>query len=63
MIPVQIGGVFFIRVFPQKTQRKCCLADLPRAADEHHFLLQGLSDGVFQVTWDTHEMDYSPLCS
>ena len=63
MIPVQIGGMCFIRVLAQKPERKRRLADLPWAADEHEFLLQGFSNGGFQISRDAHEMEYSPFYS
>jgi hypothetical protein len=52
-----------IRAFPEQAQRERRLADLARAANEHHFSFQGGSDRTFNVAGDLHKMDYSPFHS
>ena len=63
MIPVQIGGVRFVRVLAQKAQGKCGFTNLARTADEYHLSLQAVRDGPFKITRGNHGMDYSPLYS
>lgn len=53
----------FIRVLSQKAKRERRFADLPWAADEHHFLFEGLSNRTLQIPCDTHKVDDSPLYS
>ncbi|HLE67511.1 MAG TPA: hypothetical protein VI730_10210 [Burkholderiales bacterium] len=63
MIPVEIGGVRFVRSLAEKAQGERRFANLARTADKHHLSPQTIRDGIFQITRGTHRMDYSLLYS
>ena len=54
MIPVEVGGVRGVRALAEEAQRKGRLADLARAADEHHRLAQRVGDARPQVACGMH---------
>ena len=57
MIPIEIGGVLFIRICAEQPEGERRLADLSRTADQDHFRVEGPSDRTLDIAWDTHKME------
>ena len=49
VIPIEIGGVLFIRICAEQPEGERRLADLSRTADQDHFLVEGPSDRTRRV--------------